>query len=233
MSAATKTFSRILASICHRVDLDVPCSDRDAAQFAEYITAATKLAWEYYPWTDALELEDESVIAHPTLTGAKYLPKVTDSRTIGTLNGVYSANPLADSNARQLTFTKRADGYYLPAGSTETTVWLDYRPAPPEYTSELHVLASTYPTGALVWDKAGTGKVFKALAAVSANTALTDTAKWLAIPVLSCLAEPIIAGVIGARNASEGNHGTARVKLDYMIEMIEHEITLLTNQEAQ
>lgn len=233
MSAATKTFSRILASICHRLDKDVPASTRDAARFAEYVTAATKLVWEFYPWPDALELETESVTTHPTLTGAKYIPKVTDSRTIGTLNGVYSANPLADSSARQLTFTKRADGYYLPPGSSETTVWLDYRPAPPEYTSELHVLADTYAVGDLVWDKTTTGHVFKAIAAVSANTALTDTAKWIAIPVLACLAEPIISGVIGAHNASEGNHGTARVKLDYMLEMIEHEITLLTNQEAQ
>lgn len=233
MSAATKTFSRILASICHRLDKDVPATTRDAARFAEYVTAATKLVWEYYPWPDAMELEDEAVTAHPTLTGAKYIPKVTNARTIGTLNGVYSANPLADTSARQLTFTKRADGYYLPAGSSETTVWLDYRPAPPEYTSTVHVLSSTYAAGSLVWDKDGSGNVFKAIAAVSANTALTDASKWLAVPVLACLAEPIIAGVIGAHNASEGNHGTARVKLDYMLEMIEHEITLLTNQEAQ
>jgi hypothetical protein len=233
MSAATKSFTRILDSVCHRLDLDVPCSDRNARRFAEYITAACKLAWEYYPWPDAMILNSESVIDHPTMTGAKYIPKVTALRTIGTLNGLYTANPLSDPNARQLTVTKRADGYYLPAGSTVATVWLDYRPAPPEYSSTLHVLANTYTVGAIVWDKAGTGHVYKAIAAVSANTALTDATKWLVTPVLTCLAEPIIAGVIGANNASEGNHGTARVKLDYMLEMIEHEITLLTNQEAQ
>ncbi len=233
MSAATKSFSRILESVCHRLDLDVPCTDRNATRFAEYISAACKLAWEYYPWPDAMQLVPETVLAHPTLTGSKYIPKVTATRTIGTLAGVYTANPLCDPNARQLTVTKRADGYYLPAGSTAATVWLDYRPAPPEYSATVHVLTNTYAVGALVWDKTGTGHNYKARAAVTANTALSDTSKWLVTPVLSCLAEPIIAGVVGANNASEGNHGTARVKLDYMLEMIEHEITLLTNQEAQ
>ncbi|MEQ1750501.1 MAG: hypothetical protein ABL974_13825 [Prosthecobacter sp.] len=233
MSAATKTFSRILASICHRLDKDVPATTRDAARFAEYVTAATKLVWEFYPWPDALALTTESVTTHPTLTGARYIPKVTNSRTIGTLNGVYSANPLADPNARQLTVTKRADGYYLPAGSSETTVWLDYRPAPPEYTSELHVIANEYAVGDLAWDKDNTGHVYKAIDDAPEDTALTNTDFWVQVPVLACLAEPIIAGVIGAHNASEGNHGTARVKLEYMLEMIEHEITLLTNQEAQ
>jgi hypothetical protein len=64
---------------------------------------------------------------------------------------------------------------------------------------------------------------------VPADTALTSTAHWVPVPIYSRLAEAVMAGAVGAHNASEGNYGSARVKVEYMLDLIEHEITLLTS----
>jgi hypothetical protein len=114
-----------------------------------------------------------------------------------------------------------------------TTVWVEYRPEPPVYTATEWSNADTYAEGALVWDADGSGHVFKALGAVEAGTLLTVTASWERVPVLACLAEAIKAGMTGAYHASEGQHGTARVKESYMLDELEHELIKIQNQEQE
>lgn len=235
MSAATKSFRQVLFGICRRVDKDVPTDTRTAAHFGEFINSAVKLAWEYYPWPERLKLQSEALQAHPDIAGARYIPRLTASRHIALLSNLFSACPLVSSSFQAIPFTERADGFYVHPACSWETVWLDYRAAPPEFTSDLHDPDKTYEAASLVWEGQvnGLGHVFKALQNVPAATALSNAEYWEAVTIPARLSEAVMAGAIGAFHASEGNHGTARVKLEYMQDLIEHEIIQITSQSGQ
>lgn len=237
MSLAVKSFRQVLFGAAKRLGM-VPEEDglqrTDAAMLTEYLNSAVKLAWEFYTWPDALEIREEPIIAHPTITGARYVPRSTAGRTLKVVTAVWSNDPRANRCSEPVYHTVLADGLYFYRSDT-STVWVQYRPEPPEFTESEWSATRTYPIESLVWDAAedASGHVFKALQIVPAGTALTSTAHWLKVPILACIAEAVKAGVIGAWHASEGQHGTARVKQEYMQELLEHEILQIQNQGQQ
>jgi len=237
MSVSSKSFRQVLYGAAKRAGM-VPEQDglqrTEAAMLTEFLNSAVKLAWEFYTWPDALNIRPETIIAHPTVTGAKYVPRSTDERTLKVVTALWDSDPRANRTARSVFHTTQADGLYF-YNHSDSTVWIQYRPEPPEYTDEEWNPTRPYATGSLVWDAAqdGSGHVFKARQTVPAGTVLSSTAYWESVPVLACIAEPVKAGIVGAWNASESQHGTARVKQEYMLELLEHEILQIQNQGQQ
>lgn len=228
-----KTFSSILYGIGKRLDyIKADMKPATKAKLAEYINAAAKLAWEFYTWPDALDIRAETVEAHPTVEGARHIPRVTAQRNLKVVVECYDRDPRVSDCFDTVKYVVRGESIFLP-GCDLSTVYVDFRPAEPEFTDEPHALGSAYVTGALVWDDTATGDVFKALQPVPANTALNNAAYWRAVQLPDFLAEPVKAGVIGAFKAAKGEHGTARVKEEYMREALEHEILQFQSQAQQ
>lgn len=237
MSVSTKSFRQVLYGAAKRVGM-VPEQDglqrTEAAMLTEFLNSAVKLAWEFYTWPDALQIRQESIIAHPTVTGAKYVPRSNNDRTLKVITALWDTDPRVNRSAHSVFHTSQTDGLYFYNYSS-STVWVQYRPEPPEYTDEEWSATRAYTAGAIVWDAAldASGHVFRALQYVAAGTMLTNTAHWEQVPVLACIAEAVKAGIVGAWNASENQHGTARVKQEYMLELLEHEILQIQNQGQQ
>lgn len=235
MSLAVKSFRQVLYGGAKRLGM-VPENDglqrSDAVMLTEFINSAVKLAWEFYTWPDAQDLREEEILDHPTIEGARYVPRSTSARTLKVTLKVWDRDPRANCNACPVTWNSQPDGLYFYSANL-STVWVQYRPEPPEYTDEEWSATRTYAAGDLTFDASGTGHVYRALQTVPAGTLFTSTAHWQQVPVLAILAEPIKAGVVGAWNAAEGQHGTARVKQEYMIELLDHEIVQIQNQGGQ
>lgn len=228
------SFKEVLHGIAKRLDL-TPSGLTEATtnKFAEYITSAMKLAWEFYVWPDLLDIREETVIAHPTVTGANYIPRETVNRILRTVVECYDRDPRVDECAGRVGYTLRGDGLYLGSLCKLTTVFVEWRDVPPKFTDDLHIEADAYVKGELVWDEEGTGHVYKALQTVPEDTEITDTDYWQAVSIPHFLVEPIKAGVIGAHKQAKGEYGTARVKIEYLQEALEHEIEQFTGQSQQ
>lgn len=237
MSMPIKSFRQVLFGAAKRLGM-VPEEDglqrSEASMLTEFLNSAVKLAWEFYPWPDTMVINAEDVVQHPSIANARYVPRSTSTRILQTVTRVWSEDPRATRNAAEAFHTAQADGLYF-YDSNVSKVWIQYRPAPPEFTEAEWSDVRAYGAGSLVWDAAedATGHVFKALQAVSAGTVLTSAAHWQIIGIPVCIAEPVKAGVVGAWNASEGQHGTARVKQEYMAELLEHEIYQIQIQGGQ
>ena len=228
------SFKEVLHGIAKRLDLTPSgLSENTTGKFAEFITAAMTLAWEFYVWPDLLDIREETLTAHPTVAGAKYIPRETADRNLRTVVKCYDRDPRVDECAGEVGYTVRGDGLYLGSLCKLSSVFVEWRDVPPKFTDEAHVQASAYVKDALVWDHDGTGHVYKALQAVPSNTVITNTAYWQKVTIPDFLTEPIKAGVIGAYKQAKGDYGTARVKLEYLREALEHEIEQFTGQSQQ
>lgn len=227
-----KSFRQVLYGAAKRLGM-VPEQDgldrSAAAKLTEFINSAVKLAWEFYSWPDVFQWSEEDLITHPTLTGARYVPRVNVERTLKVTLEIWDADPRVTDTARQIGGRVENDGLYFPRSESFSKVWVKFKAAPPEFSDTAWSALQGYAGGALVWDT-DDGHVYRAKQTVPAGTPTSSAAHWGRVPVPDCLAEPVKAGVIGAWNAAEGQHGTARVKEEYMLELLEHEILQIENQ---
>ena len=235
MSLSVESFRDVLYGAAKRLGM-VPEEDglqrSEAVMMTEFFNSAMKLAWEFFPWPDAMVLSEEAVVSHPTVIAARYVPRSNNVRTLKVVTGMWKTDPRIDALACAYPLNPRGDGFYIYDAAL-ASVWVDYRPEPPKYTSQEWSNLKAYVPASLVWDVADTGHVYRALQAVPAGTLLTSVVHWQQVPVLACLAEAVKSGIVGAWHASEGQHGTARVKEIYLLEALEHEILQIQNQGQQ
>lgn len=230
MSAPAKSFKAVMWAIAARLKL-VPETDTDAwtlefPNLTELLNSAYKLLWEFYPWPDAVEIKAFTPVAHPTVADAVYIPRVTATETMTDVLTVWDGDPRASTSCVPcpVQYVDRADGIYflrVPA-----SVWVEYRPAVPEFTSTAWVTGTGYEIGDLVY-VAGKGRVYRCLEAhTSAADFDTDLAagKWAVVNVLSCLAEAAKVGVIAASREVDGQTGRSQINFNSMRDLAEAEI---------
>lgn len=236
MSVPTVKFKDVLVSIARR------CGHYDAgvidasmiADLVDLFNSAMKYAWEFYPWPDVMALSAETIIAHPDAGSARYVPRSNETRTLQTVQEVWSSDPrvLASPPCR-VGHSKEADGLYF-ADANLSTVWVRYRPSPPRYTDEAYADDATYDTGALVL--ASDGHVYRSLEDDNTGNdpSGNEAEEWQQVPVPACLAEPVKQGVISHfKRYQSGQPVTAKNFDELMLDNLEHEILLLQNQEGQ
>lgn len=228
-----KSFKTLLQSAARRLSLleeNGTVKAEISGDLTDLITSAMRHAWQFYPWPDAMDTDEEEVVAHPTVDGAMYVPRQTPLRTLATVFNVWSDDPRKErSQARSVAHSKRPDGVYLH--ESITTVWIDYRGEPPEYTDEPWSAGPTYDDGALVlhtdghvyWSRTDDNQGFPPPEFPS---------RWRQVPVLACLYEPVKQGVISHFKRFQGGQpATAKSFEELMLDLLEHEIQVLQSQQ--
>jgi len=202
-----------------------------SADLTDLANTAMRHAWMFYAWPDALDIREESVITHPTVTGARYVPRSSASRVMRQVFKVWDKDPRQSTDAvGNVDFKSYADGFYI-YNSGLSTVWVYYRPDPPEFTDTAWAAATTYAAGNLAL--ASDGHVYKSLQGTNLNKdPLTQTSWWLQVPVLACLHEPVKQGVISHyKRYQSGQPVTAKSMEDLMRDWLEIEISNLREEE--
>ena len=236
MSVPTVKFRDVLVSIARRCSQYANGAIEDAisADLVDLFNSAMKYAWEFYPWPEANVLTEETILAHPDASAARYVPRSNETRTLATVHEVWSSDPrVMTTAASRVSHRKEADGLYF-ADVSLSSVWVRYRPSPPRYTDQVYSASATYGTGDLAL--ASDGHVYKSLEdANTGNDPAGDEAEeWQQVPVLERLAEPVKQGVISHfKRYQSGLPVTAKNFDELMLDNLEHEILLLQNQEGQ
>jgi hypothetical protein len=229
-----KSFRDLLHSIARRTEqfIDNAVNATVSANFTDLINSAYRAAWNFYPWPDAMELREEAVIAHPTVSGAVYVPRVTAVRELSTVFTVWSDDPRKkDTKAVRIQVMKRNDGLYFY--ESITPVWVDYRPVAPQFTDTAWSDATTYEADALVLFT--DGHVYKSLQGTNLNKSPdTETAWWVKQGILESLYEATKQGVISHyKRYQSGQPVTAKTFDELMQADLEREIFRLQLQEQQ
>ncbi len=219
MSAATVPFQEIVDGVLFRIANDKP-TPLVLAKIAEFANSAEITARHYFEWPDALRIEEETVLEHPTAAGAHYVPRVTAARSYQQLLEIYSSDPRSICDPGTVSYRVLADGFYIfqPLG----TVWVKATTAPNKYTSVPYDAAKAYTVGASVM--ATDGHNYRCIQAGTGQEPSVSPTYWAQVPVMACLAEALKAGATGAILQGNGQHGTGRVKLEYMKELLDDAI---------
>lgn len=234
MSVPIKSYRSMLHSIARRVGVlnDGAISADMSGDLTDLANTAMRHAWMFFAWPDALDIREESVVTHPTVTGARYVPRSSASRVMRQVFKVWDKDPRQSTDAAgNVAFKSFADGFYI-YNAELSTVWVYYRPDPPEFTDTIWVTGTAYVVGDLVLFT--DGHVYKCLTAHTSGTFATDlaAAKWLQVPVLACLHEPVKQGVISHyKRYQSGQPVTAKSMEDLMRDWLEIEISNLREEE--
>lgn len=229
-----KSFRDLLHSIARRTGhfTDNTVDANVSADLTDLINSAYRAAWNFHPWPDAMEIREEPVIAHPTVSGAVYVPRVTDGRELSTVFTVWGDDPRKkDTKAGRINVTKRNDGLYFH--QSITPVWVDYRPVAPQFTDTPWSSGTTYAKNDLAL--ATNGHVYQSLQGTNLNQdPLTETTWWRQLPVLESLYEATKQGVISHfKRYQSGQPVTAKTFDELMQADLEREIFRLQLQEQQ
>lgn len=233
MSVPIKSFRSMLHSIARRIGA-LPEGVLDAGMsgdLTDLANTAMRHAWMFFAWPDALDIREESVITHPTVTGARYVPRSSASRVMRQVFKVWDKDPRQSTDtAGNVAFKSFADGAYI-YNAELSTVWVYYRPDPPEFTDTVWASDTTYAAGDLAL--ASDGHVYKSLQGTNLNKdPLTQTAWWVQVPVLACLHEPVKQGVISHyKRYQSGQPVTAKSMEELMRQWLEIEIVNLREEE--
>lgn len=234
MSVPIQSYRSLLHSVARRLgQLNSGSINADvSADFTDLANSAMRHAWMFYAWPDALTIREESVITHPTVTGARYVPRSSASRVMRQVFKVWDKDPRQSTDAvGNVPFQSYPDGIYI-YNAELSTVWVYYRPDPPEFTDVAWLTATAYDVGDLVLFT--DGHVYKCLIAHTSGAFATDLAdvKWLQVPVLACLLEPVKQGVISHyKRFQSGQPVTAKSMEDLMRDWLEIEISNLREEE--
>lgn len=234
MSVPVKSFKALLDSIARRIGKLKDDGTIDAllsGDLVDQVNSAMKAAWQAFAWPDALDITEEDVITHPDVAGARYVPRQTAARTMTSVLKVWNKDPRQSTEAVSNVPTKKfSDGVYVYDANL-STVWVNYRPAAPEYTDEAWSDATTYAAGALALYT--DGHVYRSLQGTNLNQAPdTVTAYWVQVPVLLCLFEAVKRGVISAwRRDQSSQVMTAKEYTELMRSDLENEIENIRNEE--
>lgn len=207
---------------------------------ARYISQAYKYALEFYDWPEASIFTEVAVCLHPQWD-TPFIPRIIPEGTPSTPNayplfeygrlfGVYTQNPAAHADAREISYRFGPDGLYL---DTEIeTVVLHHRQGAPRFTATEWSSTTQYRHGQVVYHEPTEHCYICNAAAIGQAPQLFDHA-WRVLPILSCLLQPTIEGAYALLKRSEGQASTAVVLQDSMTHLLEQEILQFSNQESQ
>ncbi len=229
-----KSFRDLLHSVCKRLEVfnGGTINAAVSVNLTDLINSAYRAAWQFYPWPDALEISEEAVITHPTVSGAEYVPRVTSTRELHTVFTVWSDDPRKkDTKAGRIQVTKRNDGLYFH--QSVTPVWVDYRPVVPQFTDTAWASGTTYAADELVLFT--DGHVYKSLQGTNLNKSPdTQTAWWVKQGIIESLYEATKQGVISHYKRYQSSQPvTAKTFDELMRADLEREIFRLQLQEHQ
>jgi len=221
MSVLTQSFKQVMWGVGRRLGFN---PDTDTTGWAiqlpiltEILNDASRLAWEYYPWPDAVEIGEETPMSHPTSTGAYYIPRSTSSRVLATVLQIWDTDPRAEARAQPVAYLELADGFYF---SNTTARWVEYRPQAPEYTSQSWGTNVEYAVGDLVYVPP---HVYRCHTAHTSAADFADT-NWTVITVLDRLAPAIKQGVLSGSREVDGQTGRSRILGNDMLDLLQAEI---------
>lgn len=229
-------YQKVLHSVARRGGL-IPEQDGLEAGIAIQITeganAAVKYAWEFYDWPELVRWQEMTPVADAA--GNPVIPWRSQTalgwQEIGVVLAVHSAEEATCYNA--LSYELRPAGIEILSELPDTgTVWVRWRPMPPEFTSTVWDSEVTYPRDSLVYDP-DTGHVYRAFVEAAAGTVVSNDTIWGLVPIPHILAEPVKAGAEALFLRSEGQYGTATILESAMLSLLEHEIIQIQNQQQQ
>ncbi len=234
MSVPVKSFKQLLTSIARRIgklEDDGTINAVVSGDLTDHVNSAMKAAWQMFAWPDALEITEETVLTHPDVAGARYVPRQTDARTMTSVLKVWNKDPRQSTEPVCNVPTKKfSDGVYIYDANL-STAWVLWRAAAPEYTDQVWSGATTYAAGdlALYTD----GHVYRSLQGTNLNkTPDAEATWWVQVPVLLCLFEAVKRGVIAAWKRDQSSQPmTAKEYTELMRDDLENEIENIRNEE--
>lgn len=138
----------------------------------------------------------------------KYVAYEQTAKTyFGEILGVWDNNPRVTESALEHTFSLSSNGVQVIDGGT--TVWVEFRRRIPVFTSTLHVQASTYALGALVYSTTA-GECYEAIATVPGSTVITNTTYWRKVDFPYSISSYAIQAAYAEWLKSEGEHEKVR-----------------------
>jgi hypothetical protein len=226
MSRSIK-FRDVLWGVATRMGMDPESglNSNDARAVTEYINMAYRLAWKWYRWPQVCQIEQL------TASGRLISWDQAGATEIDDVFGITDTDPDATDDPSGIPFTLRSTGIMLPPGYEDATVWVHFRQPPMAWSATTWVNGSTYTEGDVVF-YATDGHCYTCIVATTTN-APTDTDDWFQDTFPSFLAEACKAGAYAATLAEEGQHSTAQVAGAAMEQLLNQEIELIEDHQAQ
>lgn len=226
-------FRRILHAVSHALG-DVPEEDGlsvgTAAQIANAASRAAKFAWEFHDWPDAMVETVREV--ETAADGTPFIPARRDGHVIEHLLDVWTRNPALGNCPQSVMYVRARDGYHLP-GYTGETVWTRHRPPAPRFSAMAYRADTIYRPGESCYLEA-TGHSYQLLSAEPVTgVPPSDTTVWAVTTLPACLVEPVIAGATALMQAADGATATAAVLNEAMVNLLDHELVIIQNQEQK
>jgi hypothetical protein len=127
---------------------------------------------------------------------------------IGTMFNIYSVNPDAFQNAREVEWVERSEGFLC--GGKSKTVWCYFRLEPVMFTEEPYDASRTYQEGDLVYD-AVTGEVYRAVTG-SQGQPVSNVVFWELVRFPRVLAEYVKVAAYADGLREDGQQEKAQVE---------------------
>lgn len=206
MAFGSVNWHQLRDRVCRRDGLD-PSSTltNDAADgIAEHLTAACKYLWLYHPWTESRRVSSVA-------PSGRFLDPANDVATTGhhweEVLAVYRDNPLENEQPREITVRAAELGYYVVGAAPPASVYVVWRPGPPQWTNRQHVSGWEYALGEITYEPSA-GECYRSLADGNTN-ATTSTAHWLPERLPSRLAEAAVLMAWAGMRREDGQANAA------------------------
>ena len=205
-----------------------------AGQMAGAINSCYRYCYQFYDWPESVRIDKVVLHAHP-VTGTPWMPRTfaLNYLNYGRIFGIYGAHPLADENAKLVSYRHGPDGIYL---DTEDPVWVHYRPDLSKFTAEEWDETRSYPPypadSRVYYPEDGNCYRWRYNTSTTAGEA-PDGFYWEVIPFLTILFEAVVAGAHAMTKTTEGQAGTSTKIEQMMVEHLEQELMQMTVQEGQ
>lgn len=173
-------------------------------EVADAMTYWARLAWEETFWSMLTRTEERDVTEDAS--GAMYVPWTASGETaIQAVDSVWSKNPLLGQGGRSLKYSLSSRGIEIPDIAL-TSVWVQYRSEPIEFTRVAYEVGTTYATGDVVYDST-TKECYRSLADSNTGNAVTNTDYWEPMTIPHFLRETIRRGAFAnlLRNDGQGD----------------------------
>lgn len=205
-----------------------------APELALHITTGYRLAWDYYDWPESLDIAECTIIAHPTVTDAKYIPYVATGRNMKAVFGLSENDPRVKQNPGIIPRSEwrmGADGIYFPQTS-RTSAWVESRQPANKFTSTEWSAVTAYLVGDLIY-YATTGECYISIQAGTNQNPSTQTAYWTKLDFMDLLSEAVKAAAHAARVRGEGREQTAAIIQSVVEDHLESEVDVLDLQSGR
>jgi hypothetical protein len=152
---------------------------------AEALSWRCRVAWEKTMWSRLVRLESMAVSTDSD--GAFYVSYGSGVGRLVAVWNVYARNPRSHKSPKRLNFLLSRRGVELDGVMAET-VWVEFRPKPPQFTRVAWTALGAYAEGDVVYD-AASGECYRSLDNVNTGHAVSDTDWWEKQEVPDFLAE--------------------------------------------